>query len=262
MTLQRGRLLSDADNENAAQVAVINETMAKTYWPNENPIGKHLKLSRRGTASSTVVGVLADTRAESLEDARVPEVYTSLYQRGAHHLAIFLRGHFDMAAIADEARKQVQSVDPTLPVFGAQTLSETMSTSLAQRRFSMKIVALFAAAALLLSALGIYGVISYIVNERTQEIGIRLALGAAKRSIMHMILRQGIILAITGAGIGVAGALIMSHLMTALLYGVKATDAATFAAGAFLLVLVALAACYIPARRAVRIDPLVAVRHE
>jgi putative ABC transport system permease protein len=168
----------------------------------------------------------------------------------------------DAAAIPDEVREQVQSVDPTLPVFGAQTLSETVSESLSERRFSMEIVALFALTALLLAGLGIYGVISYIVSERTHEIGIRLALGAQRRNILRMVLRQGLGLAIAGAAVGLACALIVSHLMAGLLYGVRPTDPVTFAGVALLLIGVALLACYIPARRAIRVDPLVALRHE
>src|SRR5438477_1890780 len=261
LTLRRGHLFGDFDNENAPSVAVINETMAQTYWPNEDPLGKHFKFLR-ATSWTTIVGVVADTRAESLEEARVPVIYSNLCQRGAHHLAIFLRGHLDSAAIPDEVRKQVQSVDPTLPVFGAQTLNETVSVSLAQRRFAMVIVALFVLTALLLTGLGIYGVISYIVSERTHEIGIRLALGAARRNILQMVLRQGLWLALTGAAVGLIGALIVSHLMAGLLYGVRPTDPPTFAGVALLLMGVALFACYVPARRAMRVDPIVALRCE
>ena len=261
LTLRRGHLFGDFDNENAPSVAVINETMAQTYWPNEDPLGKHFKLLR-ATSRTTIVGVVADTRAESLEEARVPVVYSNLYQRGAHHLAIFLRGHLDSVAIPDQIRKEVQSVDPTLPVFGAQMLNETVSVSLAQRRFAMIIVVLFALTALLLTGLGIYGVISYIVSERTHEIGIRLALGAEKRDILKMVLRQGLGLAIAGAVVGLAGSVMLSHLITGLLYGVKPTDPATFAAVAVILMSVALIACYVPARRAMCVDPMIALRHE
>ncbi len=266
MTLLRGRLLTDFDNEKAPEVAVINETMAKTYWPNEDPLGKHLKLSRSASSWATVVGIVADARTESLENAKVPEIYTSLYQKVAHnlahHLAIFLRGNLDAAAIPDQLRAQVQAVDPTLPVFGAEMLNETVSASLAQRRFLMEIVALFALTALLLAGLGIYGVISYIVSERTHEIGMRLALGAEKRNILQMILRQGLWLAVTGAAVGLVGAVVVSHLMAGLLYGVTPTDPLTFAGVALLLIIVALFACYIPARRAIRVDPMVALRYE
>src|SRR6202030_736273 len=177
-------------------------------------------------------------------------------------LAIFLRGDLDTAAIPDEVREQVQSVDPTLPVFGARTLSETVYESLSERRFSMEIVALFALTALLLAGLGIYGVISYIVSERTHEIGIRLALGAQRRDILGMVVRQGLGLAIAGAAMGLVCALVVAHLMAGMLYGVRPSDPLTFAGVALLLVGVALLACYIPARRAIRVDPLVALRHE
>jgi putative ABC transport system permease protein len=266
MTLLRGRLINDFDNEKAPGVVVINEALAQTYWPNEDPLGKHLKLSPSESSWATVIGIVADARAESLENARVPEIYTSLYQkvsrRLVHHMAIFLRGNLDTAAIPDEVREQVQAVDPTLPVFGAEMLNETVSASLAQRRFLMEIVALFALTALLLAGLGIYGVISYIVSERTHEIGIRLALGAERRSILRMVLRQGLGLAIAGAAVGLVGAVVVSHLMTGLLYGVRPTDPLTFAGVALLLIAVALLACYIPARRALLVDPLVALRYE
>jgi putative ABC transport system permease protein len=168
----------------------------------------------------------------------------------------------EAAQIPDELREQVLSIDPTLPVFGPQILNETISASLSQRRFSMEIVALFALTALLLTALGIYGVISYIVSERTHEIGIRLALGAQRSNILRMVLRQGLALALGGAVLGLVGALIVSHLMAGLLYGVRPTDAVTFTSVAVLLIGVALLACYFPARRALRVDPLVTLRHE
>jgi predicted permease len=266
VTLLRGRLFSEFDNEEAPGVAVINETMAQTYWPNEDPLGKHLKLYPAASSWTRVVGIVADARTESLENARVPEIYTSLYQKvarhPAHHLAIFLRGNLEAAAITAEVREQVQSVDPTLPVFGAQKLNETVSAALAERRFSMEVVALFALTALLLAGLGIYGVTSYLVSARTHEIGIRIALGAEKGSIRKMVLRQGLGLAIAGTAVGLVCALIVSHLMAGLLYGVRPADPLTFAGVALLLVGVALLACYIPARRAIRVDPLLALRHE
>jgi putative ABC transport system permease protein len=260
LTLRRGRLFLDFDNENAPAVAVINETMARAYWPNEDPLGKHLKLTPRATEWTTIVGIVADTRGESLEEPRVPVIYSNLYQRGAHHLAIFLRGHLDSATIEDEVRKQVQAVDPTLPVFGAQALNEIVSVSLSQRRFAMEIVVLFALTALLLTGLGVYGVISYLVSERTHEIGIRLALGAAKKNILQMVLRQGLGLALAGSLVGLVGALVVSNLMRGLLYGVRPTDPWSFVIVAVLLVMIALVACYLPARRATKVDPMVALR--
>jgi ABC-type antimicrobial peptide transport system permease subunit len=173
-----------------------------------------------------------------------------------------LRGRLDPAATPVELREQVQAVNPELPVFGAQTLNDALSASLSARRFSMEMVGLFALTALLLAGLGIYGVISYIVSDRTHEIGIRLALGAQRGNIMRHVLRQGLSLAIAGAAVGLVGALIVSRFMAGLLYGVRPTDPLTFAGVAILLIGVALLACYIPARRAMRVDPMVALRYE
>jgi predicted permease len=257
-----GRLFSDLDNEKAPQVAVINQAMARTYWPDGDPLGKRLKVKPSSDSWITVIGVIANARTESLADAGVPQIYLSVYQTKPKELAIFLRGQLDPAAIPAEVREQVQSVNPELPVYGAQTLAEALSASLAARRFLMEMVACFAATALLLAALGIYGVISYIVAERTRDIGIRLALGAQRENILEMVLRQGLGLAISGAAVGLVGALIASHLMAGLLYGVRPTDPLTFVGVTLLLTFVALAACYIPARRAMRINPLIALRYE
>jgi predicted permease len=266
MTLLRGRSFADSDSDAAPPVVVINESFARTYWSNINPLGKRLKLPVSGDRSTlawaTVVGVLADARTESLAEQTAPQLYLSMYQRHPKNLAIFVRGRLDTAALPVQLREQVQSVDPELPVFGAQTLTAMVSASLADRRFSMEMVGLFALTALLLAGLGIYGVISYIVSERTHEIGIRLALGAEAGSILRMVLRQGLRLAVAGALVGLVCALIVSHLMAGLLYGVRPTDPLTFAGVALLLIGVALFACYIPARRAIHVDPLVALRYE
>jgi putative ABC transport system permease protein len=267
MTLQRGRFLSETDNETAPAVAVINEAFARTYWPNDDAVGKHLKLNNaRGTTTkpswTTVVGVIADARTESLAESSVPQIYVSVYQDRPKDLAIFLRGRLDSAATPAELREQIQLINPELPVFGARMLKDVVTASLSERRFSMEMVGLFALTALLLAGLGIYGVISYLVSERTHEIGIRLTLGAQSRNILRMVLRQGLGLAIAGAAVGLVCALIVSHLMAGLLYGVRPTDPLTFAGVALLLIGVALLACYIPARRAIRVDPLTALRHE
>jgi putative ABC transport system permease protein len=267
ITLLRGRFFGAADDEKASAVAVINEAFARTYLPDGDALGKHFTLNRvRGGSTNakwiTVVGVVADARMESLADAGMPQIYLSLYQRTAKDLAILLRGQLDVAATPVATREQVQAVNPELPVFGAQMLGDAMSTSLSERRFSMEIVALFGMTALLLAMLGIYGVISYIVNARTREIGIRLALGAQSRNILRMVLREGLTLAIAGAAVGLACALLVSHLMAGLLYGVRPTDPVTFAGVALLLIGVALLACYFPARRAIHVDPLTALRHD
>jgi ABC-type antimicrobial peptide transport system permease subunit len=209
-----------------------------------------------------VVGVIADARTESIEEADVPQIYKCLFQITDDELALFLRGRLDPARIPDEARVAVESINPELPVFGTMTLPGVVSGSLSQRRFSMEMVLIFALTALSLAALGIYGTISYLVNERTHEIGIRLALGAKRTTILGMILRQGLELAIAGAAVGLVCALVVSHLMAGLLYGVRPTDPVTFVGVAILLIGIALLACYLPARRAMRVDPMVALRCE
>ena len=266
----RGRLFNNGDDEKAPLVAVINQAMADTYWRGQDPLGKRLRIGRGRPGVGlharktwiTIVGVIADARTESVANARVPQIYLNLYQDTPKELAIFLRGDLNASAIPEEVRAMVQSVDPELPVYGAKTLDDAVSASLEQRRFSMDIVGAFAVTALLLAGLGIYGVISYIVNERTRDIGIRLALGAQREKIMAMVLRQGLGMAMAGAALGLVGSVIVSHLMAGLLYGVSPNDPLTFIGVTVVLTAVALMACWIPARRAVRVDPLVALRYE
>ncbi len=261
-TLLRGRLLTNFDNETAPGVAVINEAMARTFWANANPLGRHVKLSRSATSWTTIVGIIADARTESLKETGVPEIYASAYQKPAKHLAIFLRGQIDAAAIPERVREQVQLMDATLPVFGGQMLKDTIAASLAQRRFSMEMIGLFATTALLLAGLGVYGVIACGVNERRREIGIRLALGAERSTILRMVLREGVGLILAGSTVGLVCALAVSRVMTGVLYGVEPADPVTFVSVTAVLVTVALFACYVPARRATCVDPLTALRHD
>jgi predicted permease len=263
MTLLRGRLFVEQDLEDTPSVAVINQAAARKYWPGkdgkgEDPVGKRIRVRSRAAKSdwTTIVGVIADARTESLANAGTPQIYFDVYQRPAKFLVLYLRGQVDPAAIPDQVRTQIQAVDANLPVFHAQTLGDALSSSLSVRRFSMEMVALFAATALLLAGLGIYGTISYVVNEQRREIAIRLALGAQRGTILKMVLRGGFGLAAAGAGIGLAGALIVSHLMAGLLFGVSANDLTTFASVTFVLTTVALAASYIPALRAMHVDPI------
>jgi predicted permease len=267
MTLLRGRLFVDQDLQDTPSIAVINQAAARTYWPGkdgkgEDPVGKRVRLRAEKPDWTTIVGVIADARTESLADASIPQVYLDIYQRPARDLAFFLRGQLDPSAISEQVREQVQAVDAELPVFRAETLNEVLSTSLSVRRFSMEMVALFAAAALLLAGLGIYGTISYLVNEQRREIAIRLALGAQRGTILKMVLRQGLTLAAAGAGVGLVGALIVSHLMAGLLFGVSSNDLPTFAGVTVVLTAVALAASCIPALTAMRLDPITTLHSE
>jgi len=262
MTLLRGRLFVDQDLEATPSVAVINEAAARTYWPNQDPVGKRARLNRDKPVWTTMVGVIADAHTESLADAGTPQVYLDIYQRHAKDLAFLMRGQIDPHAISAQVRTQIQAVDPELPVFRAETLDDVLSSSLSVRRFSMEMVAFFAATALLLAGLGIYGTISYVVNEQRREIAIRLALGAQRSDILKMVLRQGLTLAAAGTGVGLVGAFIVSHLMAGLLYGVSPYDLSTFAGVTAVLTAVAIAASYIPALRAMRLDPITMLHSE
>ncbi len=277
LPLERGRTFSDQDIEKTPPIAVINQAAARTYWPGEDPVGKRVQLVGRtanGSANAawtTIVGVIRDARTESLADAVSPQIYLSMYQRafqasanqrGLQGLAIFLRGQLDPSSIPAQVRKQVQSVDPGLPVFRGETMDDVLAASLSVRRFSMELVAFFAATALLLAGLGIYGTISFVVNEQRGEFAVRLALGAQRGNVLAMVLRRGLGLAVAGAAIGLVGALIVSHLMARLLYGVSPSDPATFGGVTLVLTAVALAASYIPALRAMHLDPITILRSE
>jgi putative ABC transport system permease protein len=270
MTLLRGRLFADQDLETTPLIAVINEAAARMYWPGkdgkgEDPVGKRGRLGGLGRQRPewiTIVGVIADARTESLADAGIPQMYLDIYQRPAKFLAFYVRGQVDPAAISAQVRTQIQAVDAELPVFRAETLDDVLASSLSVRRFSMEMVALFAATALLLAGLGIYGTISFLVNEQSREIAIRLALGAQRSNILRLVLRQGLTLAGVGAGVGLVSALIVSHLMAGLLFGVSPYDLSTFAGVTAVLTAVAIAASYVPALRAMRLDPVTTLHSE
>jgi predicted permease len=272
MTLLRGRLFNDQDIAGAPDVAVINQAAARAFWPNEDAVGKRIRL-RTGDLSNrellknssvwtTIIGVIADARTESLADAVAPQLYRTVYQHESRDLTIYLRGQLDARAIPAQVREQVQAIDPELPIFRAETLDDVLASSLSVRRFSMEMVAFFAATALLLAGLGIYGTISCVVSEQKREIAIRLAIGAERSDILAMVLRRGLTLAAAGAAFGVAGALIVSHLMASLLFGVSPTNLPIFAGVTAILTIVALAASYIPALRATNLDPITTLRSE
>jgi putative ABC transport system permease protein len=269
MTLMQGRLFADQDLEDTPPIAVINQAAARKYWPGkdgkgQDAVGKRVQVRFRYARPDwiTIVGVIADARTESLADAGTPQMYVDIYQHPAKFLALYMRGQVDPAAALAQVRTQVQAVDAEIPVFRAQTLDDVLSASLSVRRFSMEMVALFAATALLLAGLGIYGTISFLVNEQSREIAIRLALGAQRRDILKMVLRQGLTLAAAGAGVGLVVALIVSHLMAGLLYGVSPYDLSTFAGVTAVLTAVAIAASYVPALRAMRLDPITTLHSE
>jgi predicted permease len=262
--LVRGRLLTGADTFDAPGVVVINEAMARRYWPNgEDPIGRRVRLHTLGKMRpwSTIVGIVGDVHGFGLDKPVRAEMYFPYAQmRRAGGLAIVLRTDGDPAAMANAARVALAEHDPGQPIFDVRPMSELVASSLAQRRFALMLMLVFAAVALLLAAVGIYGVMSYTVAQRTQEIGIRIALGASPSSVLAMVVKDGMLLVAAGLIVGLAGALALTHLVSSMLYGVSATDAPTFAAIAAVLAGTALVATIIPARRATRVDPMLALR--
>ena len=263
--LLRGRGIAESDTADSESVAVINATMAKKYWPGEDALGKHVALGSPRFPVSTIVGIVPDIKHFSMREDPAPEMYVPYTQKPWPSMLIMhfaLRTQVDPAAITASVREAIHAIDADLPVANLAPLSTLVDNSLTEPRFSMLLLAAFATLALVLATVGMYGVISYSVAQRTQEIGIRMALGAARQDVLKMVLSQGVRLAGLGIAIGVVAALAVTRLMVSFLYGVPATDPLTFTAVALLLLGVALLACYVPARRAMRVDPLVALRYE
>jgi putative ABC transport system permease protein len=263
--LKSGRFFGASDAEGAAPVAVVNETMARLHFPGVDPVGKRFKWGRLDSERypwREVVGVVGDVRHKSLEAPSDPEVYMPLGQEAIRAAAFVLRTATDPATLAPAVRREVQALDSALPIYGLRTMDELLSGSLAQRRFNLWLLGLFASVALLLAAVGIYGVMSTMVGQRTREIGIRMALGARRADVLRMILGEGVGLVLVGVGIGLAGAIALSRALGSLLYEVSRTDPVTYGAVAVVLVLAAALACYVPARRAMGVDPMQALRYE
>ena len=262
--LVRGRMLSDADDHDAPGAVVINEAMARRYWPSgEDPIGRRVRLRARGKTQewSTIVGIVGDVRGFGLDKPVRAEMYFPYAQmRRLPSQAIVMRVDGDPAAMVNAARTALAELDPSQPIFDVRPMSELVAASLAQRRFALMLMLVFAAVALLLAAVGIYGVMSYTVAQRTQEIGIRVALGASPAGVLWMVVRDGMKLVALGLGVGLVAAVALTRLVASMLYGVSATDVPTFIAIAAVLAAVALVAIVIPARRATRVDPMLALR--
>jgi len=260
----RGRTFDRSDQPNSPHAALISESMAGKYWPNENPIGQTIQFGNMDGDLRLlhVVGVVGDVHDRGVDAAISPTVYANSLQRPpSSSVTVVVRGRIAPSALVPSMRQVVRSLDPQLPV-NFRTLDQVLSSSLDQRRFSLVIFGVFGTVALLLAAMGIYGVTSYAVAQRTQEIGIRMALGARMSDVLKLVLRSGMSLALMGAAIGVAGAFAATRVMSSLLFGVAPTDLTTFTAVALVLIAVAFIACYIPARRATKVDPLVALRYE
>jgi predicted permease len=262
--LIRGRFFAEQDAKESQRVVIVDENLARTYWPNADPIGKRMKLGAANGDSPwmTVVGVVANVKHYALDtDSRVA-LYMPHMQNGAGSLSIAVRTTTDPLGMAASVTREARALDPNLPLYDVKTMRQWLSDSLARRRFAMLMLGLFAMVAALLAGVGIYGVMSYSVAQRTREIGIRVALGAQTRDVLRLIVRQGMSLAGIGVGLGLLAAIAATRLMVSLLFGVRATDPLTFAVIALLLALVALVACWIPARRATKVDPMIALRCE
>jgi predicted permease len=262
--LLRGRTFDERDKPESPHAAVISKSLADKYWPGEDPIGNRIQFGNMDgdLRVLNVVGVVGDVRERGLDSNVAAAVYGNALQRPIHtSLAVIVRARTEASSLVPAMREATRELNADLPM-SFRTLEEIFSSSLDSRRFSLVIFAVFGAVALLLAVMGIYGVISYAVTQRTQEIGIRLALGASSRDILKLVVGRGMLLALIGIGIGLGAAVALTRLMASLLYGVSATDPVTFAAVALLLAVAALVATYIPARRATRVDPMVALRHE
>jgi len=263
LPLLRGRVFSDADAREAPKVAIVNRTLADTVFRREDPIGRRISLTNEPGPNDwiTIVGIIGDVRSESLESAAPNQLYLPFAQNGADGMAIVVRTSRP-DGVAAALRTAVAEIDPDEPVHDIRPLADVVSESTEQPRFRAFLTAIFAALALALAAIGIYGVLSYSVTRRTHEIGIRVALGAARHDILRLVVGREMLLASIGVAIGSIGAALASRALSALLFGVAATDVPTFAAVAVILLGVALAASVVPARRALRIDPMTALREE
>jgi len=262
--LKRGRFFTDADDRQAPQVVMIDEALAERYFGNRDPLG--LRIKRGGPSSEapwmTVVGIVGNVKTDGFDQPDQPHLYHPIFQNPAYAMAIYVRTDVAPSTVTQSLREQVRSLDRDLPVFGETSMARIAAESMSRRRFAMQVVGLFGVLALLLAAVGIYGVIAYSVTQRTREIGIRVALGASKTAILRWVLKQGLTLTIVGVVIGLVGAFVLTRLLRSLLFGVGPTDFVTYGVLAGLLTLVALIACYVPARRATKVDPLVALRYE
>ncbi|MGH9961514.1 MAG: ABC transporter permease, partial [Pyrinomonadaceae bacterium] len=279
VTVRQGRSFAVEDRSNSQPVAIINETLARRFFPDENPIGKTIFMGRpenllppeEQTPATqpyrrTIVGVVSDVKGGSLNRPSLAYVYAPLTQHRfegwSNSLMLAVKTSTPPETLTSAITEQVRALDPDQPITAVRTMDELLSRTLSEAKFSLLLFGLFAGLALVLAAIGIYGVMATAVTQRTHEIGLRMALGAQKRDVLRLILGQGMLLVLIGVAVGLASAVAMTRLMETLLFGVSPTDPTTLAVITLLLAVVALLACYIPARRATRVDPLVALRYE
>ena len=261
-----GRLFTEQDTRASPRVVVVDQLMARELWPGQDPLGRRIRTGGMDANPNapwlTVVGVVGRIKQDALDSESRMAVYYPHLQVPARAMNVVVRGDVNPAGLTAAVRKEIRELDADLPVYNVRTMEDRVADSLARRRFAMLLLTLFAALALGLAAVGVYGVIAYLVNQGARELGIRLALGATPHAILMLIVRQGLVVAVSGVSLGLAAAFVLTRFMQSLLFGVNARDPLTFGSIAGLLTLVALAASAIPARRAARIDPMVSLRAE
>jgi predicted permease len=260
-TLLRGRSFTEGDEDGKPLVAIIDESTARKYWPDRDPLGRRVRFGRDPTKPwSTVVGVIRDIKSDGLDIDGVPHIYVSTYQDPSKQVSVVLRTSLPATLLEPQIRHEIQGIDPGLPVFNVSSMNDILDRSLASRRFSADLVGGFAGLAVLLASIGIYGLLDYMVGQRSREIGIRMALGARRDDILRMFLRKGVAL----AGVGIVAGLVFSastaSMMASLLYGVRPHDPAVFLIVPLLFFAVAVLASYLPARRATKVNPMIALR--
>jgi putative ABC transport system permease protein len=264
ISVRRGRAFDAHDDERSPEVVIVNEEAARRYWPGQNAIGQQLhlgvRLAEARSGMKTIVGVVGDVKYGALDAVASPEVYVPHAQHPVDSMTMVVRTTGDPVAFVPLARADLASIDRELPLAGVRTMGEVVGRSVAERRFTMLLLASFATVAVLLAAIGVYGVLAYAVSQRTQEIGVRLAIGAAPGDVVRLFLREGVALAVVGLLVGLGGAVAGARALTVLLFGVTTTDPLTFGSVAGTLAIVALLASYVPARRAARVDPMDALR--
>jgi putative ABC transport system permease protein len=258
--LLSGRQFSDRDGASTPPVAVVSEAMVRRYWPGQNPIGKRLGFG--GPNTFEIVGIVGSTKTEGLGEAPYPQIYGLFTQVPQRTMSLVVRTSPNPQSVVSPIRALLKSIDKDQPLFNVRTMDEILSESIAQQRLNTLLLSIFAALALILAGVGIYGVMSYSVKQRTHEIGIRMALGAGAASVVRMVVLNGMSLAGMGVVVGLGAALALTQLIADLLFAVSPSDPATFFAISGLIALVALLACYLPARRATKVDPMVALRYE
>jgi len=265
--LKRGRVFTESDNSTGQQVAVVNQALARQYWQDADPVGQRIKLGSgrsllNGASDLVIVGVVGDIRSDGFDAASVPRIYLSEPQAPAYGSVVYLRTAADPGVLGEAIRREVRAVDPGVPVFAIRTMDDVVARNLAARRFALELLGIFAAVAFLLAAIGIYGVMAYTFSRRTGEIGLRMALGAQRIDILKIVLGEGARMIVFGVAAGLIGSAMLTRFLQTMLFEIKPTDPITFGVLTALLVSVALLACLIPAQRATRVDPLMALRHE